>query len=130
MLLYEHNLACTLRETGQVEEARRHMRDSIPQVLRINEPDLLVVLAEDYAAVLADLGDHLTAVRLLGAADAMRERLATPRPPAHQAEIAGPISKTRVALSDEEWEAAHKQGRDTTVETALLDAHAASTPNS
>jgi predicted ATPase/class 3 adenylate cyclase len=123
--LYEHNMACTMRMTGQVEDAQRHMRNSIPHILRDNEPAMLMVLAEDYAAVLCDLGQHPRAVRLLGAAEAMRERLGVPRPGTQQADLAEPIAKTRAALTLEEWDDAYQAGRNTTIEDALTEAHAA-----
>jgi hypothetical protein len=43
---------------GRIEDAQRHMRDSIPGHLRDNEPRMLVVLAEDHEAVLAELGQY------------------------------------------------------------------------
>jgi hypothetical protein len=108
-----------------VEEAREHLRNLIPQQLAFSEPDRLPCVAEDHGAVLAELGDHQPAVLLLGAADAMRERLGTPRDPAQQADIAEPIAKARTALPTQEWNDAHQTGRNTTVEDALNQAHAA-----
>ena len=125
---YEHDHACTMWRMGRVEDAQRHMRDSIPGFLRDNEPRMLVVLAEDYAAVLAELGQHQRAVRLLGAAEAMRQRLGTPRPATQQADLVEPIAKTHAALTDQEWQAAYRSGSDTTVEDALTEAHAATLP--
>ncbi|MBA3233581.1 MAG: hypothetical protein H0T17_06510 [Propionibacteriales bacterium] len=84
---------------------------------------MLIRLAEDYAA--AELGDHLVAVRLLAAADATRERLATPRPPSQQAEIAKPIAKTRAGLTAQEWDDAYRAGCSMTVEDTLTQAHQA-----
>ena len=80
------------------EEAERQMRAQIPAFLRLASPELLVVLAEDYGAVLAEIGEGEAAVRLLGSADAMRERNGTPRNPIQDAEIAGPYAAARAAL--------------------------------
>ncbi|HEV8177313.1 MAG TPA: hypothetical protein VGP44_06445, partial [Gemmatimonadales bacterium] len=124
-IVYEYNQAWVLRLMGHPEAAQKHMLLSIPKVLRINMPGVLVVVAEEYAVVLADLGDHPAAVRLLGAADAMRQRQATPRLPTQQAEIAEQVAKTHAALNDQDWEAAYQAGRNTTVEDALRQAHAA-----
>lgn len=120
-----HNAACNLRMAGRVPEAAQQMRTLIPQVLSLNEPDFLVVLAEDYAAVLAELGDHHRAVRLLGAADAMRERLRFPRESMQQTDIAQPLNKTKAALTPQMWDDAYQAGRNLTVEDALTEAHAA-----
>ncbi len=125
MVVLRQNMACDLRLLGDLEKAHQQMQEVIPLALGLNEPANLPTIAEDYAAILAELGEHHFAVRLLGAADAMRERNATPRPSLQQDEIAGPIAKTRAALSPAEWQAAYQAGRDVTVEDALTKAHAA-----
>ncbi|MBA3265855.1 MAG: hypothetical protein H0T14_05695 [Nocardioidaceae bacterium] len=120
-LFHQHNLACSLRLIGRVQEAKEQMIDLIPRSLEFNEPADLMVLAEDYAAILADSGDYLTAVRLFGAADAMLERLGNLRYPVQEAELAQPIAKTRSSLSPTEWNAAYQAGRETTVEALLAE---------
>ena len=104
------------------------MHNLIPQALQLNTSTGLTALAEDYAAILAELGDHKLAVRLLGAADARRERLETPREAWQQTEIAEPIAKARAALSTQEWNDAYQTGRNTTIEDALTQAHGAGPP--
>jgi hypothetical protein len=104
------------------------MRNLIPQCLQLDKPSDLTGLAEDYAAILAELGDHVPAVRLLGAAEATRERLGIPRGQFVQEEIAQPIAKTRAVLSPKEWNDAYQAGRNTTIEDALTEAHAANAP--
>ena len=68
-----HSIACTLREMGRFEEASSEMRDLIPSIVRLGNPEWLVLLAEDYAAVLAEVGHPERAARLLGAAEGGRE---------------------------------------------------------
>jgi tetratricopeptide (TPR) repeat protein len=116
-----HNMACVLRFMGRVGEAQQTMEDLIPVALEINDASQLMDIAEDYAAVLAELGNHEGAVRLLGAADAMHERLGAPRDIRQEAEIAEPIATTRAALTPEEWQDAYQAGRSTTVDKALTD---------
>jgi tetratricopeptide (TPR) repeat protein len=128
VLAFEAAQPWVLRLKGNPDEAHERILRSLPEHLRINEPVMLVAIAEEYAAVLADLGDHLAAARLLGAADAMRERLGTPRLPIAQADFAEQVAKTHAALTDHEWEDAYQAGRNTTVEDALTSAHASSTP--
>jgi tetratricopeptide (TPR) repeat protein len=127
-LTARHNMACILREMGRVEEAQMQMRNLIPQHLQLTPAPGLTVLAEDYAAILAELGDHSLAVRLLGAADARRERLQTPRDAWQQAEIAETIAKTRAALPTQEWNDSYQTGRNTTIEDTLTQAHDADPP--
>jgi hypothetical protein len=99
------------------------MHDLIPDTLKFNVAGNLMAFAEDYAAVLAELGDHSRAVRLLGAADAMHERLGTPRNPGQQGNIDEPIAKTRIALTDQHWNDEYQAGRDATVEDVLTRLH-------
>ncbi len=124
VIIYQHNLACDLRLLGRMAEAEPLMRSLIPEVLRLKEPGEAVVLAEDYGAVLALLGDHQQAVRLLGAADAMRDRLGTPRVQWQADELAEPFAKARAGLTTQEWDDAFEAGRNTSVEDALSEAHA------
>ena len=127
-LLLEQNQARVLKHTGRTEQAQRQMRDLIPHSLQFNEPLTLVALAEDYAAVLCELGEYPTALRLLGAADAFRARRGTPRPSAQQANLAEPIAKAHTALTDQEWETAYQAGCNTTVENVLTQAVADHSP--
>jgi predicted ATPase len=122
VITYESTQPWALRLMGQPEEALSRLILSIPDHLRLNEPEMLVGLTEDYAAILADLGDHPAAVRLLGAADAMRERTRFPRAPGQQADIAEPLAKARAALTDHEWDAAYHAGRSISVKDALTEA--------
>jgi hypothetical protein len=109
------NIACTMRELGRLVEARRLFEEEIPVCLAAPAIDVEVVVAEDYGAVLAELGDDKRAVALLGAAEATRERNGTPRVPAHSATLAEPFAKTRAALAPDVWDEAYAAGRETTV---------------
>jgi predicted ATPase/class 3 adenylate cyclase len=124
-LTAQGNLACSLRQLGRLQEAQEHMRAIIPPILQRNSPSTLMTLAEDYSAVLADLGDHHAAVRLLGAAEALRDRFSAPRMSLQQAEIGEPIAKCRAALSAQDWDDAYRAGRNMTVEAAFAQVHAA-----
>jgi non-specific serine/threonine protein kinase len=119
----QHNMACALLRMGNAQEAQEQMCSLIPHVLESNEPNELMSTAEDYAAVLADLGDHHRALGLIGAADALREREASPRWPVQQAEVAETIAKTRNSLTSKQWDDAYQAGRNTTIENALSEAH-------
>ena len=101
------------------------MREVIPHLLQIPNPESLVIAAEDCGAILADLGDLRQAVRLLGSAEAMRERIGAPREPVQQAEIAEPFGRARSAVTAEEWEQEYRHGCSMLVEDALADAFAA-----
>lgn len=116
------NIACTLRLMGRVREAEQEMRGIIPQVVSFNEPYSVIGVAEDYGAILAELGDSRRALEMLGAADAMRGRLGIPQSPGQEEELAGPIAKTRRDLPVTEWDDAWETGRSTPIEKVLMDA--------
>jgi predicted ATPase/class 3 adenylate cyclase len=120
-LRLRHNIACTLRELGRVDEAERQMRYQMPQHLQVADPTGLIVIAEDYGAVLAELGRHTDAARLLGLADATRERNGTPRPPSQENEIREPFTRARAALAPDIWEREYRLGRNMTVDDALAE---------
>jgi hypothetical protein len=120
----QHNMACTLRLMGRVEQAEHQMRPLIPAFLAESDPNLMFD-AEDYAAVLAELGDNERAVLLLGAADAIRERRGTPRDHRQEAEIPDAIAKARDGLSRADLNGAHQAGREVSVEDALIEVHRA-----
>jgi hypothetical protein len=94
----------------------------VTQALRIYNPAGLVTVAEDYAAVLAELGEHQQALRLLGAAEAMRERNSNPRPQSQEAEIGEPFAKVRAALSDDDWNHEYRAGYTLAIADALTEA--------
>ena len=67
-LLSEMNSACSLRELGRPDEALVAMENAIPAFLIESPlPRLLPVAAEDYAAILVEVGRAADAARLWGA---------------------------------------------------------------
>jgi tetratricopeptide (TPR) repeat protein len=122
-LYARQNIACTLRLMGRLPEAQSTMREQFAPVLRLGNSDLLVILAEDYAALLAELGEFPRAVQLLGAADALRDRIEMPRLPQQQEEISQPLSSARAAMSMLNWEHANSTGRSMAIEDALSEAY-------
>ena len=85
-----------------------------------------MVLAEDYGAILAELGRSEHAARLLGAADAMRERHAHPRDPGQLASIEEPFAKACTALGEESWRREYQRGHDVAIEEVLTEEFAVS----
>jgi hypothetical protein len=84
----------------------------------------VIGVAEDYGAILADLGDSRRALKIFGAADAMRARLGIPQSSSQEEEIAGPIAKTHRNLTATEWDDAWQAGCNTPVEKVLTEAYA------
>lgn len=124
VLVARHNAACTLHFMGQPREAHRRMSEQIPDLLKLARLDMLIALTEDYAAVLIDLGEHKRAVRLLGAAEAVRERHGTPRERSQETDIGKSFGNARAALAPGVWDREYQRGHAMTVEDALTQARA------
>jgi predicted ATPase len=122
------NLACSLRVLGRPQEAKEQMRSVIARSLTLGRRQRLCVIAEDYAAVLVELGEHAPAVTLLAAAEQTRTAIGTPRVSAQVRELAGPISKARAALTTAEWQRAESAGQSLTVDEALAPHASTSDP--
>jgi hypothetical protein len=120
-----HNKACTLRELGKASQAEVLMREQMLDVINSRMLSFMIAVAEDYGAVLAELGEDALAANLLGAADASRTRNEWPRQPAQQAEIEEPLAKAAASLGEVAWQAAYDRGARTALEDALRDAAAA-----
>ena len=113
-----HNAACSLRELGRPEEAQHEMAELFPRVLATRMPEAVVVVAEDYANVMADLGRFEETALLIGAASAMRERIGVPRDPPQEAELHDPLERAGSALGAR-WAELEQRGAAMTVEEAV-----------
>jgi len=122
-----YNMACTLRLMGRLEEARLVMGEVIPQMVRVGQPYLRTSLAEDYAALLVDLGKNQAAARLIGAADARRDQDGTRRDRTQEAQVARAFADARATLPPDTWDREYQLGRAMTVEDALSAALAQET---
>jgi hypothetical protein len=111
---------------GQPEEACRQMTKQLPQIVQLADPSSLIPVAEDYAAVLADLGEHELTVRLLGATDAMRERNGITRDPL-DTDNDEAFARARAAMPTDAWDREYQRGSHTSVEDALAEAQAVAT---
>ncbi|MEW1953357.1 adenylate/guanylate cyclase domain-containing protein [Terrabacter sp. NPDC080008] len=120
--VWQHNRACVLRLVGRVAEARDEMLDLIPAALRHPSTWNLITIAEDFGAILADLGKHHDAVKLLGAVDALRERSGYPRARLQESEIHDAFAASEACLSPRDWQDTYQWGRNTSV-NVLLEAH-------
>jgi hypothetical protein len=116
------NLACTLRRMGRGPEAERMMRQVIPVELAYGDARSVVFVAEDYAAILAELGHDRLAARLIGSADGRHEVQGFPRFAAQAEEIAEAIDGARGRMPPAEWAALYGAGHSSPVEDELAHA--------
>ena len=117
-----HNLACSLRLSGRAGEAARMMREVIPVALAYEDESNAAVLAEDYAAILAELGHDRLAARLIGSADGWHATSGLPPSNTQLAEVAEAMGAARARLPQEEWDAEYRSGWDGWVEDELARA--------
>ena len=118
-------LAYYLLRMGRVNQAQDQMHRHLPAFLRLANQEYLIDAAETYASLLAATGTHEHSVRLLGAADATRERIGLPRLPRNESELREELATARAALPNDRWNSENQHGRSMTVEDALTHAHAA-----
>jgi hypothetical protein len=90
---------------------------------------LLIDVAEDYAAVLAELKRYRDATRLLGAAASARKRNGTPRDAAYRNELDDPISRIQQSVSQGEWKREYDSGLATAIEDVLIGVYCADLEN-
>ena len=119
------NMAYTLRMMGQLDDAHDELWHQIPRLAQFADPGWLIAFAEDYGAVLAELGDSKLATQLLGSADAMRDKRGTPRSPVQDAQISQAFAKARAALPPATWDLEYHRGARRPVEDALTAAYSA-----
>ncbi len=117
--VWQHNRSVVLRLVGRVDEARDEMLGLIPAALRHPSTWNLITMAEDFGAILADLGQHHDAVRLLGAVDALRERSGYPRSRLQEGEIHDAYAASEAFLSPRDWHDTYQSGRDSSVNVLL-----------
>lgn len=123
VLTARYDIACSLRLLGRLDEAHAHMHEVIPQMVKVARSHARTSLAEDYAALLIDLGHSECAVPLIGAADASRERSGINRTPEEDAELERPFADARTSVPPKTWDREYRRGRLISVEDALLEAH-------
>jgi predicted ATPase/class 3 adenylate cyclase len=116
------HVASVLRLLGRLDEAAGLMRDVIAQLLDANAFGELSGVAEDYALLLADLGHHIAAAKLLGAGHAADERQGTASSAGQAVEVADATAKARGSMTNAQWQAAYQAGRDVPIDAALIEA--------
>ena len=113
------NLANLLAVSGRADEAGRLAQSLIGQVLQLRSPNLTMAFANTYMNILIRLGDPVRAAHLLGAEEAMRDRLSLPNP-YQQEERDEAWAAVEGTISAEDWEREIRAGRDASVEDLLV----------
>ena len=104
---------------GELDAAERDAYDALDLAARLGG-DLVVPSALDSLAIVAsDAGNHRSAARLFGAADAARQRMGTVRFKVLQSEDEARISAVRDALGENEFDTAWAEGAALSIEEAI-----------
>jgi tetratricopeptide (TPR) repeat protein len=105
-----HNLANTTRELGDVAAACRNYSEALATFGLTGDKWAECILFEDLAMTLAS-DDPRAALQLVGAAEAIREAIGSPRVAAVQAELDERLSSARETLGDQA-PAEHTTGKE------------------
>lgn len=112
------NSACSLRELGRLDEAERRMREIFVDVMGLGDVDMDIAAAEDYAAVLIDLGRYEDAATMRGAAEATRDARGISRSPYEEEDQRARVTRASAALGAR-WPKCVSPGRKLSIEDAF-----------
>jgi predicted ATPase/class 3 adenylate cyclase len=118
--IVNNNLGNTTRDLGDLGAARRHYAEALKTYRLVGDRWALGILFED-VAVMAAAEDPRAALTLLGAAEAVRESIGSPRAPALQAELRERLAPARAALGAEA-DAVQAAGRGLDIDAACARA--------
>ena len=116
------NLAYVAQHEGDHERALDLVRQAIQLSHDSNDTRDIASFLELFAGSIAALGQTQRAARLLGAAEAVRERIGSFHQPSDQSEYDRIIAAVRAQLDDTAFAAAFASGRGMTLEQAVANA--------
>lgn len=109
--LARNNLGNAARELGDFAAARDNYAASLETHYRTDDLWALAFLLEDMALLAGKSRALAWAFELLGAAEAVRESIGAPRDAEQQAEVDAQLHAARIAMGDEQADAAARRGR-------------------
>jgi tetratricopeptide (TPR) repeat protein len=122
-----HYVAVVLRKLGRTKEAHELMSAHLWQWMRHESFLNLAYYAEDYSAVLAQVGFARFAPLVLGASDAERQRQGVPRDHRQETQVAEAYAAALPTMTPTEWATVRERGRGMTLRDALLEAISSTT---
>ena len=122
-----HTVAQVARLQGRLEEAAEHYRRAIEVDHVLGDSASLTEPLQGLAAVAISSGDVERGVRLLGANQAIRERLGG-GPPPEWLRLGDPLSEARSKLDPESYDRAWAEGLAMSVDEAVADALGSAAP--
>jgi tetratricopeptide (TPR) repeat protein len=116
------NLGCLMQKIGDRDRAWALAKESLEIKRELGNVHGTTFALEAISSLAIDCGRYERAVRLLGAADAIRESIRAPRAPVESVVIARELDRARTALGEEAFRSAYDAGRGLSVETAIEEA--------
>ncbi len=116
------NLAGAVLRGGNARRAYERLVANGPAAVALGDVDLTVSVIELFCMVFAELGDPAGAARLLGAAEAMREKAELPLPVPDAAMLEKSVGRARRLPDAATWDKNVRIGNDYSVDDALADA--------
>ncbi len=117
--LQGQNLANLLAASGRTEEADQVARSLVEPIVRLRSPNLTMAFAHTYTSILIALGKPVLAAHLIGAEEALRDRLSLPNP-FQEEERAEAWTAAEGLISAEEWAREIQAGHNLPVDDLLL----------
>ena len=118
-----NSLGDLARQAGDLDAARALLSESISLCRELGGQRAMAYALEAFAYLAQAEGKNERAVRHFGAADALREKIGTPRSPAERAPTDRALADLRAALGEEvftrEWEAGRAMDVDKAAAYAL-----------
>ncbi|HZS76206.1 MAG TPA: NB-ARC domain-containing protein [Ktedonobacteraceae bacterium] len=115
-------LAQVEAQQGDAAAALNHFKESLELAREINDKWLIPWDLEGLAGLAAARGEAAWAVRLWGAAEALRENSRFPMPPVERSSYEQAVAAIRSKLSEEAFAAIWVQGRTTPLDQVIYDA--------
>ena len=120
------------RSRGDPERGCEFLRESLRILVELDERSAMPEHMEQLAAAQLDVGETERAVRLLGASDALRERIESPRAPDDALHVEGILAAAHAAIGAQATNRAFADGSALPLSDALAQAlagHDAATAN-
>ncbi len=125
VVLDQCNLAAAMMQAGRSAEAWQLLHEHASEVLELGDIELTITVIELFSQSLAELGDAVSAARLLGASEALRVSADLPIQVPDAAILAISIDKVRDMPDPSTWAANTATGRAYTADQAIAEAVAA-----
>lgn len=104
---------------GEADQALRDAYEALAICARTRGYLWVAEIVECLATLMVGKGEHQAAVRLFGAADAMRSRIGSARFKVYQASYDDAVGETRTALGANDFEAAYAEGVSLSTKEAI-----------